>query len=230
MSQIQLVSTRTAEKLPATTLQRRHGSAIASLILISLLASAQPAAAHHAMGGKLPTNFFEGLLSGLAHPVIGLDHLAFVVAIGLLSAGVARGALIPAAFVLAALVGTEIHVLSWNLPGAEIFIALSVLGFGAMLLMTNRPNWVVLALLGAVAGIFHGYAYGESIVGAGMTPLLAYLLGFSLVQFIVALTARQLGNIIIQQSVNQALPNKIRLAGMAICALGVVFLTNSLFA
>jgi len=43
-----------------------------------------------------------------------------------------------------------------------------------MLVMPNKPNWLVLTVLGAIAGLFHGYAYGESIIGAGMTPLFAY--------------------------------------------------------
>ncbi|NJN32344.1 MAG: hypothetical protein HC824_19395, partial [Synechococcales cyanobacterium RM1_1_8] len=34
---------------------------------------AQPALAHHPLGGRLPTNAFEGLMSGLAHPILGLD-------------------------------------------------------------------------------------------------------------------------------------------------------------
>jgi len=40
------------------------------------------------------------------------------------------------------------------------------------MLVINKPNWLVLTVLGAIAGLFHGYAYGESIIGAGMTPLL----------------------------------------------------------
>ncbi len=39
--------------------------------------------AHHVMGGRMPATFAEGLLSGLGHPVIGIDHLAFIVAVGL---------------------------------------------------------------------------------------------------------------------------------------------------
>ena len=38
--------------------------------------------AHHFMGGGLPQTFTQGLLSGLGHPVIGLDHAAFIVAAG----------------------------------------------------------------------------------------------------------------------------------------------------
>jgi urease accessory protein len=35
----------------------------------------------------------------------------------------------------------------------------------------------------------HGYAYGESIVGAEPTPLVAYLAGFTLIQLAIVLAA-----------------------------------------
>ena len=41
------------------------------------------------------------------------------------------------------------------------------------------------AVLFAVAGLFHGYAYGEAIVGAETAPLAAYFLGFALIQFVL---------------------------------------------
>jgi len=68
----------------------------------------------------------EGFLSGLAHPVIGLDHFAFVVAIGLLAAGQGM-CLYPSRFVLAALAGTGIHLFSFDLPAVETAIAVSVM-------------------------------------------------------------------------------------------------------
>jgi urease accessory protein len=40
---------------------------------------AEPAFAHHLMGGRTPSTFADGLLSGLGHPIIGLDHFAAVV-------------------------------------------------------------------------------------------------------------------------------------------------------
>ncbi|MGD1951584.1 MAG: HupE/UreJ family protein [Leptolyngbyaceae cyanobacterium] len=49
-----------------------------------------PALAHHPMGGKTPSSFIEGFLSGVGHPVIGLDHLIFVIASGLLAAAMGR--------------------------------------------------------------------------------------------------------------------------------------------
>ena len=41
--------------------------------------AADPALAHHMMGGRMPATFGEGLLSGLGHPIIGLDHFAALV-------------------------------------------------------------------------------------------------------------------------------------------------------
>jgi len=207
-------------------LSLRYLGAIAIAVAIAFLTIPQPAYAHHALGGKTPVNLFEGFLSGLAHPVIGLDHLAFVVAIGLLAVGQRRGALLPAGFVVAAMLGTMIHVFQIDLPAVEIAIAISVIIFGAMLLWRNRPHWLVISSLAAIAGLFHGYAYGESIIGAQMSPLFAYLLGFTLIQYGVALIAFLAGNLALQKSANSS-PSWLKLSGLAICAIGVVFLTSS---
>lgn len=206
-------------------LKLRYIAAIAAIVWMGFFSSPQPALAHHALGGRIPANFFEGFLSGLAHPLIGLDHFAFVVAVGLLAAGQIRGALLPAGFVIAAMAGTGIHLLKLDLPATEVAIALSVIAFGAMLIWQNRPNWYVLASLAAIAGLFHGYAYGEAIVGAQMTPLVAYLLGFTLIQYGVALVAFVVGNAVLKT--NNQIP-LLRLAGLAICSIGVVFLTSSM--
>lgn len=205
-------------------LKLRYLAAIAAIIWMGFFGSPQPALAHHATGGKIPANFFEGFLSGLAHPLIGLDHFAFVVAVGLLAAGQVRGALLPAGFIVAAMAGTGIHLLGFDLPFSEVAIALSVIAFGAMLVW-QRPNSFVVGCLAAIAGLFHGYAYGEAIVGARMTELFAYLLGFSLIQYAVTLIAFLVGNAVLKS--NNHLP-WFRLAGMAICSIGVVFLTSSM--
>ena len=61
---------------------RRLAPASAGAALIAVL-STTSAQAHHVMDGMLPSTFVEGLLSGLGHPIIGPDHFAFVVAVGL---------------------------------------------------------------------------------------------------------------------------------------------------
>ena len=48
---------------------------------LAVLAVPISANAHHAMDSALPGNLLQGFVSGLAHPVIGLDHLLFVIAV-----------------------------------------------------------------------------------------------------------------------------------------------------
>lgn len=164
---------------------------IPSRVALGLLAvfAATPAWAHHAMGGETPTNLWQGLLSGFAHPVIGLDHLAFVLAAGVLAAPLAGRFLLPAAFVGAGLIAALWHVAGFDLPGAELGVALSVVVLGAIVLAGRHLTALPLAVLFALAGLLHGYALAESVVGAEPQPIVAYLAGFGLVQYALALAA-----------------------------------------
>jgi urease accessory protein len=182
------------------------------------MAIAAPAFAHHLMGGRLPATWSEGLLSGLGHPVIGLDHLAAIVAVGLLAAALDRGILLPLAFVVASSVGAVLHVMAVGVPFSEGAVALSVIVLGALLLRGGALPAGALAGLFAVAGLFHGYAFGESIFGAEPAPLAAYFIGFTIVQYAIAtaalLIARRFG-----EPARRAL-----VPGGAIGAVGIVFL------
>lgn len=199
------------------------------MLIIYLIITMQPALAHHALGGKTPANFFEGFISGLAHPVIGLDHFAFVVAIALIAAFKEKfGIFIPVIFVLTTVAGTIIHLFSFNLPIPEIIVALSVLVVGLLLVKETNLNLGLLIGLSTIAGIFHGYAYGESIVGAEMTPLSAYLFGFSLIQLIVAAMAFYVGKLTLTTVTNQP-PLNLRFAGYLVCGIGLSFLSTSVF-
>jgi urease accessory protein len=199
------------------------------MLIIYLIITMQPALAHHAIGGKTPTNFFEGFLSGLAHPVIGLDHVAFIVAIALIAVLKEKFAFfIPVVFVLTTVAGTVIHLFSVDLPIPEIIVAGSVLTVGLLLIKENKPNARILFGLSTIAGIFHGYAYGESIIGAEMTPLGAYLFGFSLIQLIVAMLAFYLGRLTLTKVTNQ--PNLyLQFAGYLVCGIGLSFLSTTVF-
>jgi urease accessory protein len=145
------------------------------------------ASAHHVMGGKTPANFAEGVLSGLGHPIIGPDYLAFLVALGV-AVGVFRLSLVnPLLFLLAMAGGVAVHVAAVALPGAELIVAASVLIAGALLALEREiPSgwWTGLFI---VAGFFHGYAYGESIFGAERTPLAAYLIGLVAIQTVLTI-------------------------------------------
>ena len=56
-----------------------------ALLGSALLLAAPLAMAHHPMGGATPSTMGEGLLSGFGHPIIGIDHFAFLLVAALLS-------------------------------------------------------------------------------------------------------------------------------------------------
>ena len=196
-------------------------SAAASLLL-SILAG--PASAHHLMGGKIPSTFVQGLLSGLGHPVIGADHLAFLIAVGVII-GVARfHPALSLTFVVAMGFGVMLHVNGVNLPVAETAVAATVLMAGALIARGRVLPVLAWAMLFVIAGIAHGFAYGESIYGAERSPMAAYLLGLVLIQGAivlgVAVAARRAGPNISAVST--------RLAGAAIGGVGAVMLVVEL--
>lgn len=119
-----------------------------------------------------------GFVSGLTHPLLGLDHLLAMIAIGLWAAQQGGRALwaVPAAFVGAMLLGGGLALAGLSLPSVETGIAASVLVLG--LLIATRRQWAVIAGMAIAAGfaLFHGYAHGLEMPQAASPAL--YALGF----------------------------------------------------
>ena len=192
---------------------QRHSKAGAA-VLLSLL-SAQPALAHHVMDGELPSTFWQGLLSGLGHPIIGIDHFAFIVGVGLTSFLVGRIALLPLFFIAGTVIGCFVHLQDFDLPGSEAAIAFSLVVLAAIVGMRTRIPIGLIAILFAAAGILHGYAYGESIVGAEPAPLGAYVAGFALIQYgIAVVSGAALAMIVARDYLSET--TAMRTAGVAI--------------
>ncbi|MBD2342871.1 HupE/UreJ family protein [Anabaena subtropica] len=202
-------------------LQYRHVGAIASLVLISLLSSLSGLSLHHTI-----SNAWDGLLWGVADPVLHLDSLVNILGIGLISTGMLHGAIITISFVLATILGLSTHLLQFSLPGAEIAIAIFCIAFGAMLVMRYQVNWVVVGILGAIAGLFQGYIASQAINGVEPISLLAYALGMALTQYTVASSTREIGKNISRETIFAHIPTIIRFLGFAIVAIGIVLCGN----
>jgi urease accessory protein len=176
--------------------KRGKGGLMGRLFRTSLSAAsivaAGPALAHHVMDGAMPRTAAEGFLSGLAHPVIGPDHLAFVVGIGILSAFVTRGWLLPGIFLVAGAVGTALHLASLDLTGGEALVLASVVLMAGAVALHRRTPATLIALVCCLGGLAHGYALAESIVGAEPSPLWAYFAGLVIVQLAISLAVREL--------------------------------------
>lgn len=189
-----------------------------------MLSAAEPALAHHVIDGKMPTSSFEGLMSGLGHPIIGVDHLAAVIAVGCLAASQWRGALMVIGYVAAMVIGAAAHIGEATVAGAEIYVALSVVTLG-LVLVRGRPARVDVAIaLFAFAGLVHGYALGESIAGAQAEPLYGYFIGLMLIQSVVGLVAMEVTRMLAARTAFQ--PTLARVLGAFVIGIGLAVLVR----
>jgi urease accessory protein len=147
-------------------------AAQATAVLVLLLASAQPALAHPQVGEA------TGFLTGVAHPISGLDHVLAMVAVGLW--GVQLGApaiwLLPVAFPMVMAMGGMLGLMGVPLPGIEYGIAASAILLGAAVMLEVRPPLAVAAVVVGLFAVFHGHAHGTELP-PGESGLL-YSMGF----------------------------------------------------
>ena len=119
-----------------------------------------------------------GFVSGLSHPVSGLDHVLAMVAVGLWGAQLGMPAIwvLPVAFPMMMAFGGMLGLMGAPLPGVEIGIAVSAMVLGALVLGGVRMPLVAAVLVVAFFAVFHGHAHGTELQ-AGQNAVL-YSLGF----------------------------------------------------
>ena len=127
------------------------------------------------LGLSLPAHAHIGLhhvfsfVTGLEHPVSGLDHLAAMIAVGVWAAiaGGRRLWLWPLAFVSAMLAGGALGFAGFSIPFVEPAIAASVVILGLLVALMVKAPASAGAVLIAAFGIVHGYAHGSEAPAAG---------------------------------------------------------------
>jgi urease accessory protein len=119
-----------------------------------------------------------GFLSGLSHPVSGLDHVLAMIAVGLWGAQLGSPAvwLLPVAFPMMMAFGGVLGLLGIPVPGVEIGIAVSGIVLGALILGEKKLPLFGALLVVAFFAIFHGHAHGTELA-PGQNAML-YSLGF----------------------------------------------------
>jgi urease accessory protein len=164
---------------------KRIVAAMASLLALVL---ATPAWAHHLMGGQVPQAFDAAFLSGLAHPVINVEHFVFIVAVGVLTAVSQGNRLQPIWFIAGTIAGCLFSIQVTQLPFTQWLVPASVIVIGLALALGQQRLGFLTVVLFAVAGFLHGSGYATEIVGSEMF-LHAYLLGFAIVQSAISMAA-----------------------------------------
>jgi urease accessory protein len=187
------------------------------LLLALLLMHATGANAHEATG------ITGGFTSGFMHPLLGWDHVAAMLAVGLWGAILGGSAiwLLPVVFPLVMAFGGALGVIGMSLPSVEIGIALSALVLGTMVLFSARPPlWVAATLVGIFA-VFHGHAHGTELPEAA-NPL-AFSMGFVLATGLLHLCGIVL-SLLSRWPVGRA---TVRGGGAIIALAGAVFLVRA---
>ena len=184
--------------------------------LFTLLFSGS-ALAHHPLGGEMSNSIGSAILSGIAHPIIGLDHFAFIIMIGLLAIFQKNRLLLPLTFIGGELLGALLIVNNIALPFTELLVAASVLLIGVIVAYGRQIARNHMIAIAVGAGTLHGLALGTAVIGAEPTPIIAYLISFSIGQFLIAMFAGALGMKLWQIKIPTSI--SARLSGA--CALGI---------
>jgi len=195
-----------------------HPSREALLALLLLLAAA-PVWAHEQCGQA------AGFLTGLKHPVSGLDHVLAMISVGLWGAQLGNPAvwLLPVVFPVVMAFGGFLGLVGVPLPGTEVGIALSAILLGLMVAFEARPPlWVAAGLVGFF-GVFHGHAHGTELP-AGENALL-YSVGFVIATGCLHGVGIGLG-VAHRWSVGRF---ALRVAGATVALAGVYFLWGAVF-
>ncbi len=149
---------------------------MAPLLLLPVLLFVAPAAqAHHLLSLlHLKPSPLAGFFSGLAHPVLGPDHLLFLLALSLV--GLRHRASWMLGLLATGLAGSALGLVIPGLPGAEALVSFTLVVM-ALVLMGRLP---VPVLIPAFA--LHGYVLSASVLGWTTMPIAFYLTGLLLGQ------------------------------------------------
>ena len=134
-----------------------------------------PVAEAHTLGAE-----GAGLISGLIHPFVGVDHLLAMIAVGIWAGQLGGKAVwqVPLAFIGAMVLGSSLGLLGLSLPMVEPVIASSVLVLGLIIAGSVRLSMCAVTGVVGFFALFHGVAHGLELPHTA-SPIL-YGIGFVL--------------------------------------------------
>lgn len=185
-------------------------------IALAYFSTAIPALAHSAEG------YGGGFIAGFSHPILGWDHVAAMVAVGLWGAFLGAPAIwiLPVVFPLVMAFGAVAGILGIPVPAIEIGIALSAVVLGSMIVFALKPPIWVSAVIVGVFAIFHGYAHGTELPATANA--FAFAVGFVISTGLLHLAGIAFGLLIRWPAGRVA----VRGVGGLIAVAGIAFLTG----
>jgi urease accessory protein len=189
------------------------------VFLMLLFIFPEPSSAH------VEGNVTGGFLSGLAHPVSGLDHVLAMIAVGLWGAQLGNPAmwLLPVAFPMMMAFGGMLGLIGLPIPGIEVGIAVSAIVLGVMVLAEAKPQLSIALLIVAFFAVFHGHAHGTELTEG--ESALFYSIGFVISTGCLHGIGIAIGLLHFWETGKKA----IRVAGAIVACGGIYFLWRALF-
>ena len=186
---------------------------VSRIALLLALAIVAPAGQAHTLSAE-----HAGVLSGLIHPWLGLDHALAMLAVGLWARqqGSEHVLRLPLAFVLFMVSGVAMAGFGLPLPALAAGLASSLLVLGLLLLFALRLPATAGTALVAVFALLHGYDHGTRLPGSG--PDLAYVLGLATASACLHACGVVMGGAL--TALRAGLP--LRLTGAAVAASGIL--------
>ena len=198
--------------------KRSIPSLVPGFVVLLLLLPATAKA--HSQGGGV-----GDFVSGITHPVTGLDHIVAMVAVGLWGAFLGGRAMwtLPVVFPVVMAFGGAAGVLGVPIPDVvvEAGIALSGVILGLMVAFAVKPAlWIAAVIVGCFA-VFHGHAHGTELQGDNA---IAYSIGFVISTGLLHLSGIALG-LLVRWPWGEMI---VRAGGVAIAVVGSMFLFGKL--
>lgn len=163
----------------------------------------------------------QGFVSGLAHPISGLDHLCAMIGVGIWASQ--RGGkaiwLFPLAFIIMMALGGLFGAAAIAIPFVERGVVASVLIIGILIAAAVRMPLLLSVLIVGTFAFFHGHAHGTELPHAASG--LMYAAGFLFTSTFLLFVGIMLG-LLARKSI-LCLP--IRWYGATLILFGLYFLT-----
>ena len=141
---------------------------------------------HHPLSGENMLNFSDGFFSGIGHPILGLDHLVFILGVGLISYISNKFYNFTFAFIGGTILGLTSIIFGLYLPFYEILIALTLILLSIVIL--SKKKILFKGVLFITFGVFHGWAYGAILLDKPLQNInifFGYSLGLFLTQLLI---------------------------------------------
>jgi len=188
------------------------------LLTVGLMMTATLAMAHPGHGEQVS----NGFLSGLLHPMMGLDHLLAMGAIGFWSirqnTTMKRGTPLFAVGGMIAGAGLAWAGISLAGVGVETGIAMSVLLVGVLIATLAKLPTAIGGTLVALFMVAHGYAHGTEMTQG--SSLLLYMAGFVVATLAITFVGRGLGTMMLKADnrITRALGGVVAIIGGVLAA------------